>query len=136
MKHKAHILRDEGTRYSRHLGIRYVELADGRAVTEIDMTQHLENVVGGFHGGAAFSLIDCAMGAAVYSLLGPDELTATLEAKTNYIRPVQSGLIRCEAKVIHRGRRTAVLEAEVTADGKLVAKASGTFAIWQVEPAS
>ncbi len=131
MKHKAHILRDEGSRFSQHLKYRYVEVADGRAVTEVDMAEHLQNVVGGFHGGAAFGLIDCAMGAAVYSLLEADELAATLEAKTNYIRPVREGLIRCEARVIHKGRRTAVLDAEVTAGGKLIAKASGTFAIWR-----
>lgn len=130
MKHKAHILREEGSQFSRHLGIRYSEVGEGRAVTEITMDEHLRNVVGGFHGAAAFALVDCAMGAAVYSLLGPDELTATLEAKTNYIRPVSEGEIRCEAKVIHKGRRTAVLDAEVTAGGKLIAKASGTFAIW------
>jgi len=130
---KALILRDEGTRFSRHLGIRYVVVEAGRAVTEVDMAAFLENVVGGFHGGAAFALIDCAMGAAVFSLLRENELTATLEAKTNYIRPVREGLIRCEARVIHKGRRTAVLDAEVTSAGKLVAKASGTFAIWRVE---
>jgi len=133
MQAKALILRDQGTGFSRHLGIRYVEVGEGRAVTEVDMAASLENVVGGFHGGAAFALIDCAMGAAVFSLLGDDELTATLEAKTNYIRPVRSGLVRCEARVIHKGRRTAVLEAEVTSGGKLVAKASGTFAIWPVD---
>lgn len=131
MKHKAHILRDEGSCFSRHLGIRYVSVDNGSCVAEIDMADYLQNVVGGFHGGAAFALIDCAMGAAIYSLLDIDELAATLEAKTNYIRPVREGLIRCTAKVIHRGRRTAVLDAEVTAAGKLVAKASGTFAIWK-----
>lgn len=133
MKHKAHILRDEGSRFSRHLGIRYVSVDNGSCVAEIDMADYLQNVVGGFHGGAAFALIDCAMGAAIYSLLDIDELAATLEAKTNYIRPVREGLIRCAAKVIHRGRRTAVLDAEVTAGDKLVAKASGTFAIWKNE---
>ena len=69
MKHKAHILRDEGSRFSRHLGIRYVSVEDGVCVTEVDMAEHLQNVVGGFHGGAAFALVDCAMGAAIYSLL-------------------------------------------------------------------
>ena len=133
MKHKAHILRDEGSRFSRHLGIRYISVENGSCIAEIDMTDFLQNVVGGFHGGAAFALIDCAMGAAIYSLLEIDELAATVEAKTNYIRPVREGLIRCTAKVIHRGRRTAVLDAEVVSGGKLVAKASGTFAIWKSE---
>lgn len=133
MKHKAHILRDEGSRFSRHLGIRYISVEDGVCTTEVDMAEYLQNVVGGFHGGAAFALVDCAMGAAIYSLLDIDELAATLEAKTNYIRPVREGLIRCTARVIHRGRRTAVLDADVMAGGKLVAKATGTFAIWKNE---
>jgi len=98
VKHKANILRDEGSRFSRHLGIRYISVADGVCTTEVDMAGHLHNVVGGFHGGAAFALVDCAMGAAIYSLLDIDELAATLEAKANYIRPVREGTIRCTAR--------------------------------------
>lgn len=130
-RHKADILREEGSGFSRHMQYHYVRVEEGEAEVEMTMTEHAHNVVGGLHGGASFGMIDCAMGAAVYSLLADDELAGTLEAKTNYIRPVREGKVTCVARVIHRGRRTAVVDAELTAGGKLIAKASGTFAIWK-----
>jgi uncharacterized protein (TIGR00369 family) len=52
----------------------------------------------------------------------------TVEAKINYIRPIYKGTASAEAAVIHRGRRTAVIEARVTdASGQVVAQALGTY---------
>ena len=42
-----------------------------------------------------------------------------LECKVNYIRPVTDGELRCRAWVVHGGRRTQVLEAEVHQGDKL-----------------
>jgi acyl-coenzyme A thioesterase PaaI-like protein len=42
---------------------------------------------------------------------------------------VSDGDVLCIARVIHPGRRTLVVEAEVWQGDKLVAKAQGTFAV-------
>lgn len=53
--------------YSRILGIRLVELELGRAETEMEFSADMKNIFGMAHGGAIFSLIDEAFGAAANS---------------------------------------------------------------------
>eukprot|EP01133_Synstelium_polycarpum_P002395 gene2395-2724_t len=69
------------------------------------------------------------MGLACSSSHGFDQQSATIECKINYIRAVSDGDVLCTARVIHPGRRTLVVEADVYQDEKLVAKAQGTFAL-------
>ena len=52
----------------------------------------------------------------------------TLGCKVNYIRSVSEGDLFCHAWLLHSGRRTQVIEAEVHQGDKLVAKAQATFA--------
>jgi acyl-CoA thioesterase len=72
------------------------------------------------------------MGAALYSDLAEDELCATVEIKIAYFVAVTSGTLTCDTKVIHRSRRIAVLESEVKNNGRLTAKAMGTFSVSKV----
>ena len=79
-------------------------------------------------GGALFSLMDVAMGLACSGAHGFDRQSVTLECKINYIRAVAEGEVRCVAKVLHAGRRSLVVEADIFQGDKLVAKGQGTFA--------
>jgi len=49
-----------------------------------------------------------------------------------YFKAVTSGSLSCTARIIHRGDRLATLEAEVSSEGQLVAKATGTWYIFKV----
>ncbi|PRW83462.1 thioesterase, partial [Pseudomonas fragi] len=69
------------------------------------------------------------MGLACSSSHGFDQQSATIECKINYIRAVSDGDVLCTSRVIHAGRRTLVVEADVYQDERLVAKAQGTFAV-------
>jgi acyl-CoA thioesterase len=51
----------------------------------------------------------------------------------NYVAPVRSGDIVAEARIVHRGRRTALGDVEVLNEGKLVCKSSATFMIIKKE---
>jgi uncharacterized protein (TIGR00369 family) len=57
----------------------------------------------------------------------------TLELKVNLVRPIsaETGEIRCEGTVVHRGSRVATAEGRVvrTADGKLLAHGTCTCMI-------
>ncbi|MCY1176244.1 hypothetical protein D9M73_165080 [compost metagenome] len=75
-----------------------------------------------------FSLVDTAMGLACSSAHGFDQQSVTLECKINYLRAVSEGEVLCIAKVLHNGRRTLVVDAEVVQGDKLIAKAQATFA--------
>jgi acyl-CoA thioesterase len=76
-------------------------------------------------------MADTGMGGALYSIMEPDELCASIEINMVYFRAVISGALTCDTRVIHRGKRIATLESEVYNDGSLIAKALGTFSIFK-----
>src|SRR5690606_34023567 len=110
----------------RVLGI--LKVVKCEAVLRLNMHDGLRNLHGKLHGGALFSLIDTTMSQSSHSLNDGVPYTVTLECKVNYIRSVSDGELLCRAWVVHGGRRTQVIEADVHQGDKLVAKAQATFA--------
>jgi acyl-coenzyme A thioesterase PaaI-like protein len=45
--------------------------------------------------------------------------------------PVASGRLTCDTRVVHRGKRIAILESEVRNGEQLVAKATGTYSLFK-----
>lgn len=119
---------DEG--FGKLLGMDMYERGDGYSRGRVAVRAELLNPHGTLHGGVMYSLADNGMGAAVYSKLEESESCATIEIKIVYIAPVTAGVLECESRVVNKGRRVAVLESEVRNEGRLVAKALGTFAIF------
>ncbi|MDR0277524.1 MAG: PaaI family thioesterase [Paucimonas sp.] len=115
--------------FSQMLGCRLQRLEEGVAEVVLALEPHLRNRGGVLHGGAIFSLVDIAMGLACSSSHGFDQRSVTVECKINYMRAVSEGEVLCTARVLHAGRRTLVLDADVVQGDKLVAKAQGTFAV-------
>lgn len=103
------------------MGFRLLEVAAGKAVFVGEPDESLYNPIGVVHGGFAMALLDSALGCAVHTTLAAAEAYTSLETKVNFIRPItlDTGSVRCEALVTHRGGRIA------TAEGKLVAEATG-----------
>ncbi len=85
---------------------------------------------GAVHGAALFTLADTGMGAALFSILEPQERCSTIEVKINYFKPVLEGVVACRSQVVHRGRTVANIDSVLTVDGTLVGKANGSFAIF------
>ena len=115
--------------FSELIGCRVVQLDEGAAHVALSLGPHLRNRGGKMHGGVIFSLVDITMGLACSGAHGFDRQSVTIECKINYLRSVSDGDVLCIAKVIHPGRRTFVVEADVMQGDKLVAKAQGTFAV-------
>lgn len=118
------------------LNFRLVEVEEGRAVFESEPGEYLYNPIGTVHGGYACSLLDSAMGCAIHSTLQVGEMWTTLELHTNFVRPISAntGLLRCEGEIIHRGRRMATAQARLLdANGKLYAHGTQTAMIFAVE---
>jgi len=112
------------------------EISEGRAVFTVEPAEYHYNPIGVVHGGLAATLLDSAMGCAVHSTLPAGAGYTTLEVKVNFVRPLtaETGLVRCEAEVIHVGGRTATAEGKVVdADGKLYAHATTTCIIFRNE---
>jgi uncharacterized protein (TIGR00369 family) len=114
------------------------EVEDGRAVFTVEPAEFHYNPIGSVHGGLAATLIDSATGCAVQTTLPAGVGYTTLEFKTNFVRPMsrETGRVRCEGVVIHRGGTIATAEARLTADatGKLLAHGVATCAILGARP--
>jgi uncharacterized protein (TIGR00369 family) len=115
------------------LKIAIVEVTEGRVVlSAIPGTDHT-NGIGIVHGGLAATLLDTALGCAVNSLMPAGRIFTTLEVKVNFTRPIRDdvGALRCEAWVVHSGRRTATAEGRVLdRAGKLYAHGCGTWILF------
>ena len=85
--------------------------------------------MGSVHGAVTFALADTGMALALYSSLLANEVLATLEIKIMYFSPTLSGSLNCVTRVLNRGRRFAMLESEILQDSKIIAKASGIYAV-------
>lgn len=115
--------------YSQLLGCRVQRLDTGVAEVALALEPQLRNRGQKLHGGAIFSLVDIAMGLACSASHGFDQQSVTVECKINYMRAISEGEVLCTARVLHAGRRTLVVDADVVQGDKLVAKAQGTFAV-------
>lgn len=117
------------SRFVQHVGVSVDEAAPGRSRCSLRIQDFHRNPSGVAHGGAIFTLADTAMAAALMASLEEGLICTTVEIKLGYFRPVFDGQISCDAVVVNKGKTLASLEAGIVAAGKLVAKASGTFAI-------
>jgi acyl-CoA thioesterase len=123
----------EGIGVGSSLGILVESLSSGRAVYVLDPSPATINAMFTVHGGVLATLMDTAMGSAVFTRLGDGWYYTTLELKANFIRPVQLGgkRLTCVGQTIHVGRRTATAEARITdPDGALIAHATSTCMIF------
>jgi 1,4-dihydroxy-2-naphthoyl-CoA hydrolase len=82
------------------------------------------------HGGAIMAFAD-TIGAVCASLNLPEgAMTTTIESKTNFFRAVTSGSVIGVARPLHVGRRTIVVQTDITReDGKRVAQTTQTQAV-------
>lgn len=122
---------------SRTLGFRLVEVEEGVAVFEGEPSPSLLNPLGAVHGGWALTLIDSATGCAVHATLPPGVGYTTVETKVNFTRAIapDGGTVRCEGRVVTRGRRIATAEARLLdAEGRVLAHGTSTLMILEPRP--
>jgi acyl-CoA thioesterase len=115
------------------IGLQFIRCESGQSRCTLEVNQKLLNPHGAVHGGVLYSMADTGMGGATYTVMEKDELCATIEIKIVYFKAVRSGTLVCDTRIVSRGRRVAALESEITSDGRLVAKASGTFSVFQAK---
>ncbi len=107
-----------------------IERGDGRGSASLELDDHHMNPNAVAHGAVAFALMDTAMGAAVMSVVPDGSSCATIEIHTRFHRAAVTGSLSAEATVMAPGRRIVHLEARtVDSDGRLVASATGSFAV-------
>jgi len=74
------------------------------------------------HGGMVTTLLDTAMGGAIWSLLDETESFLTADLRVEFLRAARPGTLRAAGRVVQRNRRVAFCSAELhDADGELLA---------------
>ena len=118
--------RMQGT-LSTLLGLRIVEASPDRVVGELTIRDDLRTVGGALHGGTLMALADTVGAAATIVNLPAGATTTTLESKTNFFAAGRSGIVRAEATLLHRGKRTQVWQTRVTDEsGRLLSLTTQT----------
>ncbi len=115
------------------MGFDLVEVEEGRVVFVGMASERFFNPLGTIHGGWTATILDSAMACAAHAALKVGEGYTTLEMKVNYVRPVmpESGKLRCEGKLIHRGGTVATAEGRlVDGRGRLLAHGTETCMIF------
>jgi uncharacterized protein (TIGR00369 family) len=111
------------------------EVEEGRVTFVGEPSEFHYNPIGVVHGGFAMTLLDSALGCAIHTTLAQGEGYTSLETSVNFVRPITSetGRVRCEASVLHRGGRVATAEGRLIAEktGKLLAHGTTTCMIFR-----
>ena len=121
------------------LNMRLLEVDEGRVVFGARPTRDHYNGMGVVHGGLAATLLDSALGCAINSMAPPGQIFTTLELKINYTRPLteETGAVKCEARVLHLGSRTATAEGRIVdRHGRLYAHGTTTCIVFEPKRAS
>jgi len=118
--------------FSQHVGFKLVERTQGKSHFRLTIQAFHFNPQKVVHGGVLYALADTGMGAALYPTLAVEkgELCATIEIKMTYLKAARKGVLDCHTIILNKGKRVAMLESEVWNDGKLIAKATGSYAIF------
>jgi uncharacterized protein (TIGR00369 family) len=105
-----------------------VNQADKSVEVEFDAkAELLLNPMKQIQGGYLCAMLDECMSVACMVASGMTSVAPTLEMKTSFFRPGMPGKLRGVGRVAKWGRQVAFTEGEIYgADGKLLAKATGT----------
>ncbi|MGN0157633.1 MAG: PaaI family thioesterase [Brotaphodocola sp.] len=103
-----------------------LEIEPGHAKVSISITEDARNLYGNAHGGFLFSICDAVAGMATYAY-GISNVTQC--SSFSFFKGIHSGTIYVEANVMHKGKKTAVHQVEITnQEGTLLA--AGIFTMF------
>jgi len=109
------------------IGFTLTSAEPGHAVIELEATERHANPMGTVHGGVLCDIADAAMGIAYAARLEEGETFTTLELKMNFVKPVWTGKLVAEGRVLEAGRTIGLVECHVRdSHGRLIAHATST----------
>lgn len=113
-----------------HLGFEGLEGSGEAVVLRGAWAPERCTAAGVLHGGYLMTLADAAAATLAYLNLPPGATTATIEAKTNFLAAVREGSVTARAELVHRGKRTIVVQVDVSDEaGRLVSRTLQTQAV-------
>ena len=109
--------------FGKLVGIQVIDVKDGYAKVSLKITKDHINFTGVTHGGAIFTLADCAFAEAAN--FGEKEAVA-IQANINFLKPsVEGDVLTAEAVRISESRRFSLYRVTVYRNDELIAFFSG-----------
>jgi len=115
--------------FLEHTGAELKFAEEGEAELELHVRPYHLQHLGFIHGGVISTLMDNTGWYAAVSNLDDGYTAVTMEIKINYLKPASGKHLLATAKVKRQGRKTSFVIIELHDEGKLVAFATGTYAI-------
>ena len=113
----------EKDKFGEMLGIKVFEVKDGYAKATMTITKEHTNFHGFTHGGAIFSLADCAFAEAVNF---GGTVAVAIQVSINFLRPSSEGdTLVAEALKVNEGKTFGLYNITVRKEDKIVAVFSG-----------
>ena len=103
-----------------------LQVSEGTAFLTMPVREEHFHAAGSLHGSVYFKALDDAAFFAVNSLV-EDVFVLTTSFTVYLLRPVTSGTLEAEGRVISSGRNLFVAEATLKVKGRLAARGSGAF---------
>lgn len=113
------------------LGVVVTDVAPGTATVVIDpIASVLLQARGIVHGGVYATLVDCATGEALQTVMPTGHEGFTVDLNLTYLRPVTGARLVAYGRAVRCGRTVGVATADIhDKDGALVATGRATFAV-------
>lgn len=104
-----------------------MEVSEGKATIEIELSQKYHHSAGGVHGSVYFKMLDDAAFFAANSL--EEQFFVLTTSFTTYItRPVSSGKMKAIGKVVNRNKSQFIAESVVyDSEGREIGRGNGVF---------
>jgi uncharacterized domain 1 len=115
--------------FLEHIGAELKSYAAGTAEVELHVEPYHLQHMGFVHGGVISTLMDNTGWYAAVSSLDEGFTAVTMEIKINYLKPASGKHLLASAEVKRQGKKVAFVTIELHDEGKLVAYATGTYAI-------
>ncbi|CAM3262535.1 PaaI family thioesterase [Nocardioides dubius] len=115
------------------LGMVDFEVEPGSVSVGLDPQPKHYNPIGMVHGGVLSTMLDTAAACSVHTTLEAGQGYTSLDLNVKFLRAVtlDSGRITATGTVLHRGRSTALAQAELRdGQGRLVAHATSSCMIF------
>ena len=116
-------------------GFRLVERNEREACVGLHARPELLQQEGFVQGGVLAALADTAAVWVVYPERGAGRSLTSVEFKLNFLRPglAGGGEILARARLVQRGKKIALVEADVLQDERLLARGSFTYLLYARE---
>lgn len=111
--------------FGKLVGIKIIEVREGYAKASLKITRDHFNALGVTHGGAIFTLADCAFARAVNF---GERTAVAIQVSINYLNPTYEGdVLTAEATRVLESKKIGLYSVKVTdKTDKLIATFSGT----------